>query len=334
MKVFKTAVLTAIFLAGVVLAPAAAQTLRLDRTAVVPGERITVTFSGAGGYAGNAWIGIIPSGVDHGREAVNDQYDLTYQYLQGKPSGQLSFTVPAKPGTYDFRMHDTDNNGREVASASFTVAERTEGEAVRDAHLRLDRTVFPPSASALVQFTAPSNFRQNAWVGIVPSHVDHGSEAVNDGHDLTYQYLSGRTSGTLTFTVPANPGSYDFRMHDTDDNGREVAYVSFTVAPDEKAVALKLEKAVFSPFEEIRVGFTAPGGLPGDAWVGIVPSRIEHGSEAVNDQNDLTYQYLKGRTGGVLVFTAPSAPGRYDFRMNDTDNSGRELTSVSFRVEN
>jgi hypothetical protein len=334
MKVFITAALTAIFLAGAALAPADAQTLRLDRTAVAPGERITVTFSGAGGYASNAWIGIIPSGVDHGREAVNDQYDLTYQYLRGKPSGQLAFTAPVKPGPYDFRMHDTDNNGREVASVSFTVTQRAEGEAVSNANLRLDRTVFSPSASASVHFTASGAFPRNAWVGIIPSHVAHGSEAVNDGHDLTYQYLNGRTSGTLTFTVPKTPGEYDFRMHDSDNNGREVASVSFSVALNERAVGLNLEKGVFSPMEEIRLGFTAPEGLPGDAWVGIIPSRVEHGSESVNDQHDLTYQYLRGRTGGVLTFTAPAAPGGYDFRMHDTDSNGRELTSVSFRVEN
>jgi hypothetical protein len=442
MKVFKTAALTAIFLAGIALAPAAAQSLRLDRTAVAPKERITVTFSGAAGYADNAWIGIIPSHVDHGREAVNDRYDLTYQYLRGKPSGQLAFAAPAKPGAYDFRMHDTDSNGREVAFASFTVTERMEEEAVPSAHLRLDRTLFPPSASASVHFTASAEFPRNAWVGIIPSHVAHGSEAVNDGHDLTYQYLTGRTSGTLTFTVPKTPGEYDFRMHDTDSNGREVAFASFTVtermeeeavpsahlrldrtlfppsasasvhftasaefprnawvgiipshvahgseavndghdltyqyltgrtsgtltftvpktpgeydfrmhdtdsngrevasvsfsvALDKNAVGLNLEKSVFSPLEEIRLGFTAPEGLPGDAWVGIIPSRIAHGSESVNDQHDLTYQYLKGRTGGVLIFTAPAAPGSYDFRMHDTDSNGRELTSVSFRVGN
>jgi hypothetical protein len=43
----------------------------------------------------------------------------------------------------------------------------------------------------------------------------------------------------------------------------------------------------------------------------------------------LTAIFLAG-----IVFTAPAAPGSYDFRMHDTDSNGRELTSVSFRVEN
>jgi hypothetical protein len=68
--------------------------------------------------------------------------------------------------------------------------------------------------------------------------------------------------------------------------------------------------------------------------VGIIPSEVPHGSESVNDRNDLTYQYLRGRTGGVLTFRAPPAPGNYDFRMNDSDNGGRELASVPFKVAN
>ncbi len=332
MNLWKTMIVTGFILSGA--AAAQGQTLQVDRTTFAPGETITVTFSGAGGFASNAWVGIIPSAVDHGREAVNDRYDLTYQYLRNKASDQLRFTAPVQPGAYDLRMHDTDNDGREVASVSFTVSERLEGEAAADAHLRIDRTVFSPAASVTVHYTADAGFPRNAWIGIIPSRVAHGSESVNDGYDLTYQYLAGRTSGTLTFTVPDEPGNYDFRMHDTDDNGREVASVSFTVRRDEKAIALNLNKGVFAPLEEIRLGFTAPEGLPDNAWVGIIPSEVPHGSESVNDQNDLTYQYLKGRTGGVLTFRAPPAPGNYDFRMNDSDNGGRELTSIPFKVEN
>lgn len=332
MNTLKTVLLAAMVLA-MSAAPCAAQTLSLERTAFAPGEAITVVFSGAGDYPDNAWVGIVPSDVDHGREAVNDQYDIDYKYLRGQASGRLVFTAPAKPGRYDFRMHDTDNSGREVAYVSFSVTASAKEEPAVGASLRLDKTVFAPEEKATVQFIAPAGFKGNAWVGIIPSEVARGSESVNDRHDLAYQYLKGRTSGTLIFTVPSGPGDYDFRMHDTDDNGREVAAVSFSVTPGGKGAWLELEKDVFSPFEEIRVDFSAPNGLPGNAWVGIIPSRVAHGSETVNDQHDLTYQYLKGRTGGVLVFAAPSEPGDYDFRVHDTDDNGQELTSISFRVE-
>lgn len=98
-----------------------AGTLRLARDRYTPGEAIVVDFTAPGSYAGDAWIGIIPSQIPHGSEAENDRHDLTYQYLQKRTAGSMSFVAPAAPGNYDLRLHDTDNNGREVASVSFQV---------------------------------------------------------------------------------------------------------------------------------------------------------------------------------------------------------------------
>ena len=194
--------------------------LKLDKASFAPGEEINVHFSASSDYAENAWVGIIPAHIEHGSEAVNDGHDLTYQYLKKRTSGVLKFQALAKAGSYDFRMHDTDSNGNEVASVSFSVGGQL---------LRLDKTTFAPGEEINVHFNASGDYADNAWIGIIPAHIEHGSEAVNDGHDLTYQYLKKRTSGVLKFQALAKAGSYDFRMHDTDSNGNEVASVSFIV---------------------------------------------------------------------------------------------------------
>ena len=95
--------------------------------------------------------------------------------------------------------------------------------------LTIDKYSYSPKETITVTFTAPTGYQDNAWIGIIPSHVPHGDEATNDQYDLTYQYLKGMTSGTMVFAAPDIPGSYDVRMHDTDDNGKEVASVSFVV---------------------------------------------------------------------------------------------------------
>jgi|GEM_PF-6712072 len=99
-----------------------------------------------------------------------------------------------------------------------------------------------------------------------------------------------------------------------------------------RSASLTLEKNTFAPGEEIKVVFTAPAGLAESAWIGIIPSNVEHGSEPVNDQHDLTYRYFKS-TSGSLIFKAPAQPGSYDFRMNDSDSNGREIASVNFIVK-
>ncbi|MBI5914616.1 MAG: hypothetical protein HY842_04510 [Bacteroidetes bacterium] len=201
--------------------------LWLDKNSFAPGEAITVHFTAPGTFAANAWVGMLPANIEHGSEANNDGYDMAYQYLNKRTSGTLTFTAPNQAGSYDFRMNDTDDNGKEVASVVFSVG--TAAGSGGEASLKLDKTVFAPGESITVHFTASANYAANAWVGILPANIEHGSEAKNDGYDLTYQYLNKRTTGTLTYTAPNQKGSYDFRMNDTDDNGKEVAYVVFRV---------------------------------------------------------------------------------------------------------
>lgn len=195
--------------------------------------------------------------------------------------------------------------------------------------LKIKKTDYQPGEKIQVHFKAPASFPGNAWVGIVPSHVPHGKESVNDQHDLAYQYLSKKTEGTLIFTAPTKPGMYDFRMNDSDGSGKEVAAIQFSVG----GVFLRLDKVFFKPGEKIALTYSAPDGLAGNAWIGIVPSHVEHGKESVNDQHDLTYQYLNKKKSGVLTYTAPTKPGRYDFRMNDTDSNGKEIASITFKVK-
>ena len=97
--------------------------ITLQKNVFAPGEEILVSFAAPPGFADNAWIGIIPSDVPHGRESVNDQHDISYLYLHKKTLGELKFTAPSQEGSYDFRMHNTDSSdGVEVASVSFTVS--------------------------------------------------------------------------------------------------------------------------------------------------------------------------------------------------------------------
>jgi len=50
---------------------------------------------------------------------------------------------------------------------------------------------------------APGN--NNDWIGIFKADA-------GDRSYITYQYLGGRKSGTLTFAAPEEVGKYNFRM--------------------------------------------------------------------------------------------------------------------------
>jgi len=202
--------------------------------------------------------------------------------------------------------------------------------------LRLEKTRFAPGEEIRVFFTALAGYAADAWVGLVPSQIPHGDEVVNDRHVGHYEYLRSRPSGVLTFQAPAQPGNWDLRMNDSDQQGREVASFGFTVEERRSRVAfapaLRLAKMFYAPGEEIVINFTAPASYPENAWIGILPSGVPHGDEAVNDAYDVCYQYLEGRTTGTVRLVAPAQPGRWDVRMHDTDSNGREVASLTFAV--
>lgn len=97
----------------------------------------------------------------------------------------------------------------------------------------------------------------------------------------------------------------------------------------EPPLYLTLDKQEYGPNEQIRLRFKALPNFTSSAWIGMLDAAYPHGDANENDRHDLTYQYLKSRLSGELVFDAPRQPGTYDFRLND---NGREYYAVPFTV--
>ncbi|THB63190.1 MAG: hypothetical protein D6E12_17460 [Desulfovibrio sp.] len=314
-------------LASVTFTVGGANSLTLESTTYAPGETITLFFTAAADLPENAWVGLIPSEVPHGDEATNDQHDMAYEYVSSRTSGSMTFAAPTTPGSYDFRLNYSDSGGAELASVTFTV----QGQAMGMGNsVATDQASYAPGDTILVFFTAAPGLPQDAWVGLIPSETPHGDEATNDQYDLAYEYVSGRVEGEMYFVAPSTPGSYDIRLNYSDGGGEELATVTFSVGD---AASLTLDRTTFAPGESVTVYFTAPSDLPDNAWVGLIPSSTPHGDEATNDQHDLAYEYVSGRTSGSMTFSAPTTPGSYDFRLNYSDSGGDELTSVTFTVQ-
>jgi len=99
--------------------------------------------------------------------------------------------------------------------------------------------------------------------------------------------------------------------------------------------SLKTDKSTYAPGETIKVEYNADGAWEKNAWIGIIPSTVAHGKESINDENDIEYKYLEKSTKGTFEFKAPSVAGKFDVRMNDSDDAtkGVEINSVSFEVK-
>jgi hypothetical protein len=97
-------------------------TAKINKTEYKPGDEITVTVSSEDWYVGsNAWVGIIPSEIEHGDETLADEYDIEYYYLESLENGKAVFNAP-DAGKYDIRVFTSDDEGEEILYIPFTVA--------------------------------------------------------------------------------------------------------------------------------------------------------------------------------------------------------------------
>ncbi|MBT8230119.1 MAG: DUF642 domain-containing protein, partial [Bacteroidia bacterium] len=107
--------------------------LELDKTSFTPGEKIKVYFDRGDIGDNTAWLGIVPSGIAHDSEDENERFANQKKRVRQK-DGNMIFFAPDEVGLYDIRFHDMDNEGREIASASFMVLE--EGKVVDDVQVK------------------------------------------------------------------------------------------------------------------------------------------------------------------------------------------------------
>ena len=93
--------------------------LEIAKSRYFSNEEIVIDFT-VPELSHDAWMGIVPAEIPHGDEAVNDEHDVSYKYLQGATIGEFSFPNPGL-GDWTIRLHDKDEGGRELAYVEFNV---------------------------------------------------------------------------------------------------------------------------------------------------------------------------------------------------------------------
>jgi len=221
--------------------------------------------------------------------------------------------------------------------------------------LLLRKFSYAPGETIHLTYVAPPGLPEDAWIGIVPSDIPHGDEVRNDRHDLAYQYLEGRTSASLQFEAPQEPGDYDLRMNDTDSHGQEMASITFHVAikPAQTGQAPAAPQAtqpaptaqpVQSEQPSPSVSANGPQLLPdrdryvtGEAitlhFSGLqqpsLTDRIALFLVGSDNSSPVEAKYLGQKAQGDLHFTAPALPGNYEFRLFLANNNTEPVTTSS-----
>ena len=264
----------------------------------------------------DAWVGIYPVSTgdqDHGgRWSWLRDIDVNNATLPGQPAGKWSIRV-FKDGGYklqnrvDFEIHSPHQQPSTSTSSEGTVAGNTT--------ITTSKSTYTIDEGIDFSFTA-SKLPDDAWIGIVPVAIPHGDEAVNDSHDTSYEYLGGRTKGNITLPNPGL-GTWTLRLHDTDNNGRELTHVVFVVVSSlgsserlHQSGACEIHILEATMGKPIRFNVrNRPSG--NEAWFGLYPERAtdhEHGNQHQN------WMYFRDVGQNELSLPAKSA-GRWSIRV-------------------
>lgn len=152
-------------------------------------ETVAINYSGAPGYE-NDWIGMYKSGS-------SDNSYMTKQYLNGNENGTVTLEAP-DPGSYNFRLFENDSFTK-LATSNNVEASAAVGNKViaTPSHVR------PGGSVKVTYWGAPPE-----GTGVI------GMYGVNrpDKFYLGMRSIGSKSCGSITWQLPANPGSYDFRM--------------------------------------------------------------------------------------------------------------------------
>ncbi|MCK5848942.1 MAG: hypothetical protein KAH01_07095, partial [Caldisericia bacterium] len=143
---------------------------------------------------------------------------------------------------------------------------------------------------------------------------------------ISRKSLQGKTSGTIKFWIPLEPGSYEFQMWDM-IHKKKLA-TSNPVSIDWGKVNLKTSPSniEIGPNKKITVTFS---GAPG--WVSDSICLFKVGESYPTAP--IVRKSLSSKTSGTIIFDAPQEPGSYEFQMWDMIHKKKLGTSNPVSID-
>ncbi len=263
-------------------------------------------------YFYNAGSGGAPSWSmdDRDQDGSNDWYRGGWTRVPS--SGGLPMGTRRWVGVGKITISPNSRQGAEEGTPSEAVAPPT-------IDITLTKARFTDSEEISFHFRTPE-LPEDAWIGIVPSEIPHGDEALNDSHDTSFRHLGGKTSGGMSLPNPG-PGEWTLRLHDSDNNGSEIAYVPFTVSGISPTPSISIVSGDRANLDEpLVISFSGPG-ITETAWIGIF------GEGGAHENHNGWWKYLNGQqtppstrlSEGNITFQPSErqtdSPGMYQARM-------------------
>ena len=279
----------------------AAPTVTLSASTVAPGATVSAMIANGPGNSLD-WVGLYATGAppaSYLRAAYLN--DTLTPPNPGVAGGTLIFTLPLTPGTYEVRFFLNNSFTVLATSATITVAAPT---------VTLSATTVAPGATVSATIAGgPANSLD--WVGLFATGAPPAgylrAAYLNDTLSAPNPGVAG---GTLTFTLPLTPGTYQVRFFLNNSFTVLATSATITVA----APTVTLSATTVAP--GATVSATIAGGPANSLdWVGLFATGAPPaGYLRAAYLNDTLSPPNPGVAGGTLIFTLPLTPGTSQVR--------------------
>ncbi|MCK5848941.1 MAG: copper amine oxidase N-terminal domain-containing protein [Caldisericia bacterium] len=128
---------------------------------------------------------------------------------------------------------------------------------------------------------------------------------------LDRQVISSKTSGTLEFDAPEEPGNYEFQMWEGNRQNKLATSNPISVDWGKASLSHTIGTHYIGRDKKIQVSFSNAPGFQYDSI-----SIWEVGGTRV-----ISHQWLEGKTSGNIQIKAPQEPGSYEFKMEGNRKS-------------
>jgi hypothetical protein len=257
-------------------------TVTASPTTVAPGGAETVTITNGPGNTTD-WVGLYAVG------AADTAY-ASWKYLSdtqtapspGLTSATLHFTMPTTPGQYEFRFWA--NNGYTLLGKSNTVT-------VSQYTVSATPVSVAPSGTLMATWSAPSRHAASDWIRLF------AVGAADTDFTYPYQYTGAALSGTMTFTAPTTPGSYEFRYFLNDGYIKAAMSNTVQVAPA-PTLTLSANPASINAGQSSTLTWSSTNATSCTASGGWTGTKAISGTQSVSPNTTTTYTLTCTGAGG------------------------------------
>lgn len=278
------------------------------------GDKIELAYITNTRLSSDSWIGLYKKGAS---TANTSDGRISYGYVKDSESYTNTWTGPALPGAYEFRLI----SGKKLL---FTLPFNVIALDEREVELELLTERILPSQEFKFKIKTDLNINRNSRLG---TYNYSPKQSKSQSGYINSSFYYSRSNDIMTLNAPDKVGVYEVRFHGSNKRIFIKRLVFLVGDPNLDGLSYSLDKQVYAPGETITLTYTGNQDLFERTWFGMF------NNSETKYYNRLAYRFIDDKLKGTISFEAPATEGNYSISWFYADQGPQLLESKNFKVQ-